>query len=643
MPDIREMLSKMMGGTNNPPPPKQGGNTPMVAKKAASPTPAGQRPVPKSPGAGGKARSPSNIQRIKSVEELKLEYGIVRDKKEIPIVDKEELQRDYLVIYGDKSNNSVIIVCSFDSRKQGEIDTKFIAIRRKCSEMGLPISKTIAAQRAVIEQAYIKLGERKNANGIEDEGRVRRDFNNLVSRALSEGVSDVHVEVRRDTAELRFRINGDLERIDEMSVQAAKDMAKVVYNVIAEDKDLTFQPSKQQDAVIDMVVNDTRTRVRLATTPAAPDGFDMVLRILPTTVEEAQGLEELGYYGYQARQIQIGMAQPVGLIVVAGITGSGKSTSLFSMLTQMLKESKYKKKLITVENPVERIIEGATQVSVVLSRDGKDGESPFAKAIRAAMRLDPDILMVGEIRDHDSADLSVDATQSGHQALGTLHAPSAFEVPGRLRSLGVKDDIIGSGDFFSAIVYQSLLQLTCQDCATDYSQWRPTISTAAEKLLDERIQKLFTDEQIDKLVFRNESGCPSCRNGITGREVVAEVITPDNQMREYFRNAQDIKAKSHFLRHGGKTVLQVAIDKVLEGKVDVRDMEKKTNTIDKMDDVFEMSGFPPEHFGFRSRSKNADANLSTPVPDALSMRKKDATAEVVPYRGARDEEEESPR
>lgn len=572
---------------------------------------------------------------IQRLENMPAHNGLAKDKEGKLIVHKDAWKEDYIVLYADPKHQTVFIVSSIDSKAEKGINPVVLSLRNNCKNSGLIVTNSYHATKSVIASIYAMHGTSSVRVQDEENGKVKRSFLSLVLDAVKQDVSDIHIEVRQETADIRFRSKGDLIQYDEMSVTQATDMATVVYNVMAEDKDLTFNQNTMQDAVIDATLETgMRVRIRLATTPAAPSGFDMVLRILPTAVKNDITLEKLGYSEEQVKDLSLAVSQPVGIIIVAGVTGSGKSTSLACMLSNKIRDAEFKIKVITVENPPENLIEGATQVPVVISRDSKGGQSPFAKAIKAAMRLDPDVLMIGEIRDEDSADLGVHATQSGHQALATLHAPSAFSVPERLRGLGLKSQILGSNDFFAGIIYQSLAQLTCQHCCFNYHEWAGTIRTDMEKMLNERINRVFRIEDMDNLVFRNKKGCPKCNNGISGREVIAEVVVPNREMREAIGRNDDSEAEKIFLRNGGLTVLQMGIEKAKKGMIDVRDLEKKAGLIDGVIELVKLSGLPFDHFGYRQPGKEHER------PDPKHSTPRRAKPEDTVLRSASQEEKQ---
>jgi type II secretory ATPase GspE/PulE/Tfp pilus assembly ATPase PilB-like protein len=360
-------------------------------------------------------------------------------------------------------------------------------------------------------------------------------------------------------------------------VQHAKDASLVLYQVMAEEKDITFNPTIAQDAVLDRMLGGKRLRVRVGTIPAAPDGFDVILRLMPYDENEKDvQISELGYIDDQLLDIEMGMSKPIGVIVFAGVTGSGKTTSLVAMIRQIISEANGSIKVITIENPPEQFIRGATQHAVP-SVAREKGASAFAAAVRAALRADPDVLMVGEVRDVDTAKTLISAVQSGHKVFTTIHAPSGIGIVGRMRSMGIPNDVLGSSDFFSGLIYQTLIKTICPHCSiplSDYGDGHAD-DTKFQKLL-RRLALTVNDLGSQNIRFINPKGCghAECHNGITGRTVVAEVIIPDHKMNSYFAKGQDMEAWHHFRKNGGKSSLMVGIEKMKQGLLDPYDVER---------------------------------------------------------------------
>jgi type II secretory ATPase GspE/PulE/Tfp pilus assembly ATPase PilB-like protein len=558
-----------------------------------------------------KSRVNNNV--VRKSEELPKYHGIISGVNEI-IHISESLLDNYCVLLLSKDNEKVIILCSEGSRTKA-VDNRYLEIASQCKDLGYKFKRIFTTQN------IIKILNNKKSGKVDldlkenKKGPYHDIFDNILLDAINKGSSDIHIEVGKDIAKLKMRVNGQMSEVDEYPTPYAFKLSSVIYTSIAEETDVTFNSGKPQDAVIDRVIHGKRMRLRLATIPSAPDGFDLILRLLPiedTSLGKTRSLSDLGYSNMHIDFLKIGMAIPVGVIIIAGVTGSGKSTTSNVMLTNKIKESKGKIKVITIEDPPEYLLSGATQVPVIRSK-AEDGQNPFAVSMRASLRSDPDILMPGEIRDKDSAELLVNAVQSGHQVYTTLHSASAIGSVSRLRGMNVSSSVLGSQDFISTLIYQALLPITCKSCCHSFEEFQSKNNiTASDSELIDRI-KTVTKSNFNEIVFTNELGCEKCNyTGIKGREVIAEVVVPDFKMKKMFQDGDDAGALEYFKSSGGKLIIDHAIDKMIEGKADPRDVEKKVGRID-------MGGFNLKDL---IKSLEAERKKTHKVKSSLSLANK---------------------
>jgi type II secretory ATPase GspE/PulE/Tfp pilus assembly ATPase PilB-like protein len=532
----------------------------------------------------------------------KKKISILSKKDEIPhhvsvmsvaggaFVLEPELQKNYAILLLSRERKDVYLVVSTDI-DQTKIDDDFFAITQRLGAQGYN-RKKILANPEILSIIY----ESSTANKSTEEQQrqattIQLDFDDLLRAADDAGASDIHIEVRRSEARVRFRKDGNLYEYRSWPVRYARMISSVIYQVIADEKDTTFDEAKPQDAIIDRELSDTlRVRVRLATLPAYPAGFDMIMRLLKMGQDgKRQSLDKLGYEKVHLSKIRRAVDKPVGAVIMAGTTGSGKSTSLNSMVGEKIENNKGRIKVITVEDPPEYLLIGATQVPVVRSRaQAKAGDhqvNPFAAVVRAAMRSDPDLLLVGEVRDEASAELLKHAVQSGHQVFTTVHASGAIDIVARLRSNGVTDDVLGGQNFITALIYQTLLQKLCPHCSYGLDQLQREAESDLAWEFIERVYRYMPHSLREKLRFTNEDGCPHCTGGLIGRSVASEVILPDTYMLKCFRERQDSDALMHYRRRGGKIALEHGILKALRGETDLRDVEKKLDQIAALEEL----------------------------------------------------------
>jgi len=582
---------------------------------------------------------PSDWKLLSNTTEEKNTYYIKDEiKKSIAILD---------VTYQEAGESKRYI--QFISTKDAFLLPEVNLIRQKIAdtEANIYVSIVEKTETKIIDELYktAKQDGRSEDKDYSLESGVTKEVNDLFIRAVRQGVSDIHLEVRAGFARIRARINGKISNFyaTSLAVSTGYEWGRVIYQVMSAVSNATFNSKTQQDALVVGIFGDetrkVKLRVRVATNPSEPEGFDMTMRLL--IIQDSKKpltLDQLGYNKKLTFGIKQSIAQPVGLTIIAGTTGSGKSTTLQNILLAKINERNGEIKVITVEDPPEYFIPGATQVPVIRDEKG-DATQGFSKAIKAAMRSDPDIIMVGEIRDNQSAKLTVQAVQSGHQVYSTIHAQSALGILNRIESLEVTRDILGSPEFIAGLIYQKLLPVLCPHCSiklvednvpnayslekiildnkilpdSDIHKYmakkprdinivrylqdlRVLNSASAEYIFAEYREKNSEDEKemflkrlneyyvdISELDIRFQgSGCshPKCKGGVIGRTVVAELVRPDLHMLDLITNKKDSELLTYWKKSmGGKFAAEDAYDKIKTGTVSPIDVEHELGPV----------------------------------------------------------------
>ena len=383
----------------------------------------------------------------------------------------------------------------------------------------------------------------------------------IIKEAVDAGVSDVHLEVRDRIAKIRFRKHGEMYLHAEWFPKIAREIASVAFNKETDHATSHFNPLVPQNASMPLIIDGQELRLRLASLPAH-GGFDVVMRILGATQEQTKvpTLLELGYTETQVKLITLASKLPHGAILMAGPTGSGKTTTLASCMSMV----DIDRKVFTIEDPVEKYIENATQVPV--NTDTEDRS--FASFGRASLRMDPDVIVLGEMRDEDTAGVMVRAAITGHLVYSTIHTNSATNIVTRLADLGISNILLSDGSLLKCLMYQRLVATLCQDCCVPITE-----SKIHQKNLA-RWQAYFKDKLSDVRV-RNETPCDKCHHlGIKGRRVVAEVIWVDDKGREFIQQADTYNWEKHLREQGWRDHREHTIDLVKQGWVDPIDAEK---------------------------------------------------------------------
>lgn len=317
-----------------------------------------------------------------------------------------------------------------------------------------------------------------------------------IQQALSQKASDIHIDPVLEGHVLRLRIDGHLHTIEHWPRQHSERLIRQFKLQAGLDIAQTQLP---QDGALHMALEKGHhADLRLSTLPAL-DGEKMVLRFIPAG-QSLQKLQDIGLSASQYQHIQQAMAHH-GMVLVTGPTGSGKTSTLYRML--MALKRRHQLNLCSVEDPVEARLEGLTQIQVRPAQ-GLD----FARILRALLRQDPDVLMVGEIRDSDTAQIAIRAAQTGHLLLSTLHTGSAIETFSRLQTLGVPFHDIASA--ISLVISQRLVRRLCPHCRQP--------DTAPPALCQQH------PCLVNRRLFNAGPGCEACREGYLGRMALFEII-----------------------------------------------------------------------------------------------------------------------
>jgi type IV pilus assembly protein PilB len=414
---------------------------------------------------------------------------------------------------------------------------------------GMSISSTAEAQDLVVETADLeKKEEESDDHGVD----VTHFVNELLSHAISKGVSDIHIEPYEKTLRIRYRIDGILQVVSMPPKGIARKLTsriKVMSRLNSSERRIP------QDGRIHFQVGDDKyIDFRVNTLPTLY-GEKIVMRILDSDTA-ALGIENLGFDEKQQNDLMSAIAKPDGMVLVTGPTGSGKTVSLYACLN-ILNTSE--KNISTAEDPAEIQVPGINQVNI----NEKVGLT-FASTLRAFLRQDPDIIMVGEIRDLETAEISVKAAQTGHLVLSTLHTNSAPETLTRLVNMGVPPFNIASS--VHLIVAQRLARRLCKSCK------QPT------KIPDKTLLQLgFSEDELESLVIYEPKGCSDCSGGYKGRVGIYQVMPISEEMAKLVMeggNAIDLANQAK--KENINDLRQSGIDKVRQGITSLAELERVT-------------------------------------------------------------------
>lgn len=363
--------------------------------------------------------------------------------------------------------------------------------------------------------------------------------------------SDVHIETHESGARIRYRIDGVLQEIGNIPVSVYRLLLariKMLGNMKINIRD------RAQDGHFFVSVDGARIDIRVSLIPGN-HGENINMRLL-NGEDVNVDLGSLGIYGVAYEVLQKAISKPNGMILNTGPTGSGKTTTLYSIINKINNPTI---KIITVEDPIEYAISGVVQTEISQRRD-----YTFASALRAIVRQDPDVILVGEIRDDETADTAVSAALTGHLLLSTLHTNSALGTIPRLLELGVKPSLIAS--CMNVIVAQRLVRMLCERCKEPYLPSKKTIA-ALEKILAliPDNGKTKKPEKIETLY--RPKGCPYCTlTGYRGRKGIFEIVDMTQPVRDLISNMATEKEIFNEARKNGYILMaEDGLIKVLEG------------------------------------------------------------------------------
>ena len=380
----------------------------------------------------------------------------------------------------------------------------------------------------------------------------------LVQEAVHADISDIHIEVRTDVAKIRFRKYGELYLHAEWFPRLGREIASVAFNKETDHATAHFNPLIPQDASMPLRIEGQEVRLRLASMPAH-GGFDVVMRILGVGDEaKTVTLEELGYTPEQVYIIQRGVQMPNGAVLLSGPTGSGKTTTLSSCM-RLVKDTR---KVYTIEDPVEKVVPTVTQVPVNSDKDDRS----FASFGRAALRMDPDYIVLGEMRDEDTASVMVRAAITGHLVFSTIHTNSAPGIITRLVDMNISPTLLSDSNVLICLIFQRLVPKLCPNCQISVEQAK------YHTVYLERWKQFFQND-FAKLRVRG-AGCARCqKTGVSGRTVVAEVIWVDEPGRRFIRACDMIGWEAYLKQRGWENYRDRAIALTREGVIDPMDAE----------------------------------------------------------------------
>ena len=397
-----------------------------------------------------------------------------------------------------------------------------------------------------VEKSYstenIKYLKKRDSFLREENSVVAKIVNTILRRAIEEKASDIHIESYREYIRIRYRIDGVLIEIGR--IKGIEFLQYIISRIkIIADLDIV-ERRMPQDGRFEINIQDKKIDFRVSIIPTI-NGEKCVIRILNQNIIDLD-IEKLDIDKLDLEKILFQLNKRNGMLLISGPTGSGKTSTLYSILKRL---NTGHENILTVEDPVEYEIAGINQV-----QSKNEIGRTFAVMLRAYLRQDPDILMVGEIRDYETAEIAVKASITGHMVLSTIHTNNSVGGIDRLIDIGIPAYMISAS--LSGIISQRLVRRLCSDCKIKDEYWKEKIKILGYDL-----------ENYKNIEFYTEKGCPKCNHtGYRGRIGIFEVFIPDIEIKNMInKGISSLEIEKVALKKGMKKLLEDGIKKAEEG------------------------------------------------------------------------------
>lgn len=424
----------------------------------------------------------------------------------------------------------------------------------------------------IVEDKYQKKIEEKKEEDKDFEeviksAPVSKMMESILKHAVEGNASDIHIEPAEDNTVIRYRIDGVLHT----SLRLPKHLHNSLITRLKVMSSLKIDETRvPQDGRIRVTIGGKKIDLRISFLPLFTTE-KVVLRILDVTNKEIT-LEELGFWGQGLAILQDNIAKATGMFLVTGPTGSGKSTTLYAVLNILNEEGV---NILTLEDPIEYYIDGINQSQV-----NTEVGYGFANGLRAALRQDPDIIMVGEVRDNETAELAIHAALTGHMVLSTLHTNDAIGAIPRLIDMHIEPFLLSST--LNVVIAQRLVRKICKHCKEEINDIPDKIINEVKKILVE-INPIHMPAEIKELVHRDDlhfyrgRGCPRCgETGYQGRIAIVEILSVDDDLKKVIEMEQTDEIERVFKKQGLPNMQEDGVIKVLQGRTTMEEVLRVT-------------------------------------------------------------------
>jgi len=504
-------------------------------------------------------------------EDLAKNYKVaIFDKKDkvlhVVLDDPSNLKAQEAIDYVAREKDFKVKYFITSKKSLSDILTQYSGLKSEVSE-ALDVAKDKMKVSEKEKEKAKKKGEEEDMSQIVKSAPVAKMVSVILKHAVDGRASDIHIEPFSDSSRVRYRIDGVLHTslvLPKYIHSALVSRIKVLANLKIDETRIP------QDGRIRLKISGNNVDFRISTLPLH-EHEKVVMRILDTS-SGAMELKQLGFEGHNFDVIQQVIKKPHGLFLVTGPTGSGKSTTLYSVLNIINKEGV---NIVTLEDPVEYYLTGVNQSQV-----RPEVGLTFATGLRSILRQDPDIIMVGEIRDNETAELAIHASLTGHKVLSTLHTNDAFGAIPRLLDMKVEPFLIAST--LNVVVAQRLVRKICDECKQEIKLPMKTVQQVIEEV--KKIPSASMPEELPRKLdskrvkFYTGKGCPQCNNtGYAGRIGIAETLAMTDNLKDLVvANKLGREVREEGRNQGMITLQQDGIIKAMRGVTTIEEIMRAT-------------------------------------------------------------------
>ncbi|OGY80068.1 MAG: hypothetical protein A3B74_05295 [Candidatus Kerfeldbacteria bacterium RIFCSPHIGHO2_02_FULL_42_14] len=415
-----------------------------------------------------------------------------------------------------------------------------------------PISKELALDQATLERFQKEITNFDIFQKRLQTGTVSEKLALIIAAAIRAESSDIHIQSEANEGSIRFRIDGVLQIVGTLPKAVVTKLVNRIKSIAGLKINITDVP---QDGRVTVELGNEKLDVRVSSLPSAY-GESIVMRLLLANIVHLS-FQDLGLRGKAFDDLKREIGRPNGMILTTGPTGSGKTTTMYAMLRQL---NKPEVKIVTLEDPIEYKLPGITQSQVSYSKN-----YTFAKGLRAILRQDPDIVMVGEIRDAETAEISVQAALTGHLVLSTIHTNDASGAVPRFLSMGVRPFLLAPA--LNTIVGQRLVRKICPHCKVPDDTLSEATLETVRSIIADIPESSQTRVDLSNMKFYHGKGCAQCHNGLRGRIGIFEVLIMNENIERVLLSEEVSEYRMKDLAHeyGMITMVQDGLIKALNG------------------------------------------------------------------------------